>query len=180
MQPPSSFGGLHLISTQLEDASTISRGPSGGVGLSKWDMLNVLCKAQYTTFLMNIDVLTYQGQLGLKWLPLCQTHFWFWFWFPRCLYVAVWWEVDGSHPPWSQSCSESLTRALHHLCTTEFCMAHGQWMGFWKWLFDCVWWQLVWQMLQVPHHQILVDLKMQIQLKYEREILYKCMCIGSN
>lgn len=35
-QPPSSFGGLHLTSMQLEDASTISRGPSGGVGLSKW------------------------------------------------------------------------------------------------------------------------------------------------
>lgn len=33
--PPSSFGALHLISTQLEEASIISRGPRGGVGLSE-------------------------------------------------------------------------------------------------------------------------------------------------
>lgn len=33
-QPPSSFGGRHLISMQFEEASTISRGPRGGLGLS--------------------------------------------------------------------------------------------------------------------------------------------------
>lgn len=32
--PPSSFGGRHLTSMQFEEASSISRGPRGGVGLS--------------------------------------------------------------------------------------------------------------------------------------------------